>query len=323
VQRPRFSVLFCDQISVCLPLLRLSSSKTVFYCHFPDMLLTQRKSLLKRLYRAPIDWVEEWTTGMAHSVLVNSNFTKRTFADTFKSLQITPGVLYPSLIFDALDKVDPMVDIDRLVPAEPEIVFLSINRFERKKNLKLAVEALATLKSTLDDAPELWSKVHLVIAGGYDKQLPENVEHHQELVDYVEEHGLVNNITFLRSFTDGEKVALLKRCTCLVYTPSNEHFGIVPLEAMYSNRCVIAVNSGGPLETIKADPVGSECRVKDQTGFLCDPIPAEFASAMEAFVRQPNLATSFGAQGHARVTKLFSFEAFAKQLENVILAAGK
>jgi hypothetical protein len=55
--------------------------------------------------------------------------------------------------------------------------------------------------------------------------------------------------------SDIEKVALLQRCSCLLYTPANEHFGITPLEAMYCSRPVIAVNSGGPLETIAvSDP---------------------------------------------------------------------
>jgi alpha-1,3/alpha-1,6-mannosyltransferase len=51
----------------------------VFYCHFPDQLLTQRQSVLKALYRKPIDWFEEKTTGMADTVLVNSNFTGEIF----------------------------------------------------------------------------------------------------------------------------------------------------------------------------------------------------------------------------------------------------
>lgn len=33
-------------------------------------------------------------------------------------------------------------------------------------------------------------------------------------------------------------------------TLDNEHFGIVPLESMYVGTPVIAVASGGPLETI-------------------------------------------------------------------------
>ena len=106
------------------------------------------------------------------------------------------------------------------------------SRYERKKNLKLAVEALAVLKTLLDDAPGAWSDVHLVMAGGYDTRVAENVEHYEELVTFVKEHELEQHVTFLRSFSDGEKVALLQRCCCLVYTPSNEHFGITPLEAM-------------------------------------------------------------------------------------------
>ena len=70
-----FDLIFCDQISACVPILRMSKAKVLFYCHFPDLLLTQRKSFLKRFYRVPIDWVEEWTTGLAHCVLVNSKFT--------------------------------------------------------------------------------------------------------------------------------------------------------------------------------------------------------------------------------------------------------
>jgi alpha-1,3/alpha-1,6-mannosyltransferase len=49
---------------VVIPLLRaFTSAQVLFYCHFPDMLLAQRSSLLRRLYRAPIDTLEQQTTG--------------------------------------------------------------------------------------------------------------------------------------------------------------------------------------------------------------------------------------------------------------------
>lgn len=70
-----FDLIFCDQISACIPVLKMSKRPIIFYCHFPDMLLTQRDSWLKKLYRYPIDWLEEITTGMADKVLVNSKFT--------------------------------------------------------------------------------------------------------------------------------------------------------------------------------------------------------------------------------------------------------
>jgi len=63
--------------------------------------------------------------------------------------------------------------------AHGQIVFLSINRFERKKNIGLAIEAMGVLRDKLD--AETFAKVHLVIAGGYDKRVAENVEYFDEL----------------------------------------------------------------------------------------------------------------------------------------------
>jgi hypothetical protein len=52
----------------------------------PPLLAPQRGSALKRLYRAPLDALEQATTGMAHLVLVNSRFTAHTFKCTFTRL---------------------------------------------------------------------------------------------------------------------------------------------------------------------------------------------------------------------------------------------
>jgi alpha-1,3/alpha-1,6-mannosyltransferase len=50
-------VIFCDQVSACIPFVRMfSAARVIFYCHFPDQLLTQRKSFAKKMYRWPIDW---------------------------------------------------------------------------------------------------------------------------------------------------------------------------------------------------------------------------------------------------------------------------
>lgn len=53
--------------------------RVVFYCHFPDKLLAdgefvggkvelKKKSILKRLYRMPMDLLEEKTTGACQSI---------------------------------------------------------------------------------------------------------------------------------------------------------------------------------------------------------------------------------------------------------------
>lgn len=59
----KYDVFVVDQISTAIPLLHLTDAAVFFYCHFPDLLLSNRTSLLKRLYRIPFDWVEEQTVG--------------------------------------------------------------------------------------------------------------------------------------------------------------------------------------------------------------------------------------------------------------------
>ncbi|MEM7363482.1 MAG: hypothetical protein AAF525_05625, partial [Pseudomonadota bacterium] len=127
-----------------------ATTRILFYCHFPDQLLTRRESVLKRLYRAPIDWLEERTTGMAHVVMVNSEFTAGVFRDTFATLRdaVAPTVLYPSLNTKQFDEFKAgFGEEEEEKDAGGVFTFLSINRYERKKNLKLAFEAFGMVQS--------------------------------------------------------------------------------------------------------------------------------------------------------------------------------
>ena len=82
-----YSVVVADQVSVVLPILRLFGYKTIFYCHYPDKLLSgSRKNPLKVLYRFVIDLVEELSLLFANKIFVNSEFTKEVFYNNFKIL---------------------------------------------------------------------------------------------------------------------------------------------------------------------------------------------------------------------------------------------
>jgi len=101
-------IFFVDQLSTCIPLLRLlTARRVVFYCHFPDKLLAsgefidvsaasssaatahkQNTGLLKSLYRLPMDFLDEYTTGKADCILANSKFTARVFKRHLPSIQL-------------------------------------------------------------------------------------------------------------------------------------------------------------------------------------------------------------------------------------------
>ena len=108
--------------------------------------------------------------------------------------------------------------------------------------------------------------------GGYDTRESENVICHRELEALVDSFNLrqatVKNLVsalnvppdievlFLLSVPSQLKSSLLNAAKLLIYTPSNEHFGIVPLEAMLVGLPVLAANSGGPLETVVDSETG-------------------------------------------------------------------
>ncbi|XP_057474553.1 uncharacterized protein LOC130762743 isoform X2 [Actinidia eriantha] len=307
---PSFDVVLADQVSVVIPLMKLKkSTKVVFYCHFPDLLLAQHSTVLRRIYRKPLDILEEITTGMADLILVNSKFTATTFANTFKHLDargLKPSVLYPAVNVDQFDE-----------PHASKLSFLSINRFERKKNIDLAVSAFAMLHTLQGDVlhGHNVADATLTVAGGFDKRLRENVEYLEELKSLAEREGVSHQVTFVTSCSTAERNTLLSQCLCALYTPKDEHFGIVPLEAMAAHKPVIACNSGGPVETIK----------NGATGFLCNPNPQEFALAMAKFVQDPQMAEGMGAEARKHVTESFSTKIFGQRLNQILVdvARGK
>lgn len=183
---------------------------------------------------------------------------------------------------------------------------MSINRYERKKDLRLAIEAMLNLRESLNASE--WRSCHLVMAGGYDPRVSENVEHYKELRDLCTALQLDSNISFLRSISDRQKVGLLRQAFCLIYTPTNEHFGIVPIEAMYCEKPVIATNTGGPLETV----------AHDETGFLVEPNAGEFAMAMYELINDESKHRTMCSQARSRVINNFSFLSFEKKLNKIL-----
>ncbi|KAI8552430.1 hypothetical protein RHMOL_Rhmol06G0266300 [Rhododendron molle] len=311
---PSFDVVLADQVSVVVPLMKLKkSTKVVFYCHFPDLLLAQHTAILRQIYRKPIDFIEEVTTGMADLILANSRFTASTFAGTFKHLHargIKPAVLYPAVNVEQFDK-----------PHASKFNFLSVNRFERKKNVELAICAFSLLQTLGGDVQGLnVADATLTVVGksiyfqleyrrGFDKRLRENVEYLEELKSLADRKGVSHKVKFMTSCSTAERNMLLSQCLCVLYTPKDEHFGIVPLEAMAAYKPVIACSSGGPVETIK----------NGVTGFLCDPSPREFSSAMEKFIGDPQMAERMGSEARQHVIESFSTKIFGQHLNQILL----
>jgi alpha-1,3/alpha-1,6-mannosyltransferase len=107
----------------------------------------------------PFDAWEEWSMGFADAVAVNSEFTRGVVERTWPGLGRELKVVYPAIDMDGDDKKEVEGEAEDGPMWRDKKVVLSINRFERKKDVGLAIRAYAGLPE------EKRRGVRLVIAG--------------------------------------------------------------------------------------------------------------------------------------------------------------
>lgn len=295
-------VLIADIAPYALPWLRVlralarrggPAPKLVYYCHYPDQLLAPVRRGWYRAYRWPLDVVEGPAMRAADRVLVNSAFTARAVA----RLGVTDSeILRPGV---ALEPYAAVPDA-----SGNESTWLVVGRFDPRKNQALAVAAFARLRTL---APEVFDRTSLVLAGGLDESRREDRDTAAAVRQAIVAHGLTDKVTLQLSPSDDQRMALLRDCLAVVHPMPDEHFGIVPVEAMAAGRPIVAVANAGPLETV----------IDGETGYLCAPTADAFAAAMARLGRDAGLRARLGSAGRARATQ-FSRRAFGDALEAIL-----
>lgn len=126
------------------------------------------------------------------------------------------------------------------------------------------------------------------------------------------------SIIFLLNFTTSQRSALLSSPStlALLYTPSNEHFGIGPIEAMICGVPVLACNNGGPTESVIDQPA------EDKTGWLREPDPIIWSRALEEIISlPPEGRKNLSERAKRRAKDYFGMDAMANGLETALVEA--
>ena len=200
-----------------------------------------------------------------------------------------------------IDLLHPGIEPSRMQPrGRYDRGFPIAGRIMWTKNIELGIAAFQDL---LERRPEL-ADFELLIAGFVDEKSKPYISSLRELARATPQ------IRFVESPSDAEMLDLYGACYALVYTPLNEDWGLVPLEAMAMGKPVISVDRGGPRETV----------VDGETGYRLPPEAAAFSRAMETLADDGALVRSMGAQGavHAR---RFSWDAFCRTLDDYLEAS--
>jgi glycosyltransferase involved in cell wall biosynthesis len=162
---------------------------------------------------------------------------------------------------------------DRITGGPPQDYILSVGRLESVKRHDLAIRAMASLASPR----------RLVIVGDGTQ--------HANLRRLTDELGLADRITFEGAAGDDRLLELYAGALAVAYTPFDEDYGYVTLEAFLARKPVVtARDSGGPLEFV----------VDGVNGLVCEPDPQALADAFSRLDQNRGLASSLGDAGYDR-----------------------
>ena len=163
------------------------------------------------------------------------------------------------------------------------------------KNIELGIDAFLKLQ---EEHP---SDFRLVIAGMVD-------EKSKPYIAALRERAKSNeNVTFVVGPTDAEMTDLYRNCYATLFTALNEDLGLTPLEGMTFGKAAIAVNRGGPLETI-SDGVN---------GRHAAPTPEAFSTVMKDFVENPDEVRRLGINGLEQARK-FTWAEYVNQIDEYL-----
>ncbi|MCJ7450362.1 MAG: glycosyltransferase [Candidatus Nanohaloarchaeota archaeon QJJ-9] len=189
-----------------------------------------------------------------------------------------------------LKVVHPGADIGKFKEGEKGDYFFYPSRFKGYKRQELAVEAFEEFNQQDED-------YRLVLAGFPDDE---------GYLRKVEKKARGTGVEVKEDISDEELVELYSNCLGVLFTAKDEDWGIVPIEAMASGKPVVAVNEGGPTESI----------THGETGFLTDSEPEKIASEMEKLL-DDNLYDKMSKNCKERAEK-FTWESFAEKLDGEV-----
>ena len=107
----------------------------------------------------------------------------------------------------------------------------------------------------------------------------------------AESLGLSDRISFAGAVDEPTLASLYNGALAIVFTPFDEDYGYVTLEAFLARKPVITtVDSGGPLEFVK----------HETSGFVCEPAQEALAAAINRLAAEKGLAARLGDAGYDR-----------------------
>ena len=274
------------------------NSRAVWYCHSPSRLaydayddkVSKAGAIEKPLYALPIAvfrLLDRMAAGRAAKIFANSRNVQGRIT---KYLGAESEVLYQG------------VNAGEFRFRGISDFFFYPSRIAPYKRFEFAIEAFRIFKGKNPA-----SRHSLKIVGFLDRKNREDVQYCRKITSLMGGLGEVvanpSDAAFRNSYGD---------CCCALYTPKEEDFGLVPLEAAAAGKACIGVNEGGLRETI----------IDGKTGFLVEN-QEQMAGKIELMAKHPGLFIVMGKNARRDYEKRFRWERYFSRLDKELLRISK
>ena len=207
-------------------ILKYINIPTIYICHeglreFYDPALTRKKtikSLISDYIRYPLFYIDKHIVQNQQKLILvaNSHFSKRILENLYNTKTI---VIYPGIRFNKYKKT-----------VKKKNIIISVGAIQKYKGFDFLVDVFSYIP--LKKRPEL-----IIVGNGGDRNYIQNIKR----------KALELNVSLkiYKNISDSELVRLYRQATSFIYSPINEPFGLVVLEAMSLGLPIIADKHGG------------------------------------------------------------------------------
>lgn len=258
----------------------------ICYCHTPPRFLYgyptpinwKKNPILRPIGEIVNHFMRVWDFETAQKVnyfIANSEEVQRRIAKFYRR---SSEVIYPPVEFAEIRANDEHRARGRTSNSE---YFLVVSRLVASKNVDIAVEVCVKLGLPLK-----------VVGTGRDEEK-------------LRKMAQDSSVEILGEVDDEELVKLYLGCRAVIFTASQEDFGLVPVEAMVAGKPVIANAEGGVLETV----------IDKKTGVYFDPpTTGSLTLAINNFMALEKKG-AFDAKFIRKHAQKFSKERFKREIE--------
>lgn len=279
-------------------------SPTVYYLHehFPNQVnrsihrpytrsgrvrkILDRVDPLIGLYQNQLRALQDLAVANTRLFLANSDFTLRQFQEHYSA---------PSTLSRYGVNTEQFRS-DENTPRERHI--LSVGELSPRKGFDFLIQSLANIPDSNRPPLRIICNMQLEQEREYLSQLAEKSGVQMEILTNLNSEQLAQEY---------------QKTQLVVYTPVQEPFGLVPLEAMACGTPVLGIAEGGVPETV----------IEGVTGRLSPRDPARFAEILQEMLKQPDLLRKMGQNGVDIVRKIWSWEQSTQTVEQHLLQASK